>query len=161
MKKIYGLVILVILTLIIGLTVYSFTNRDKLNDNSNDNLEKRSEKDMDLKINIIVNGKSFTASLVDSETTKKFVTMLPLELNMSELNGNEKYYYLDDNLPTSSYSPKRIEVGDIMLFGNNCLVLFYKSFDTSYDYTRIGQIDDVSGFSEALGNGNVTVEITH
>ena len=41
-----------------------------------------------------------------------------------------------------------------MLYGNNCLVILYKSFDTSYSYTRIGHIDDLPN----LGNGNITVK---
>ena len=73
---------------------------------------------------------------------------------MSELNGNEKYIYLDTTLPTNSSNPKRINAGDVMLYGNNCLVIFYKSFDTSYSYTRIGHIDDLPN----LGNGNITVK---
>ena len=74
--------------------------------------------------------------------------------NMSELNGNEKYIYLDKTLPTNSYSPKHIEVGDIMLYGNDCLVVFYKSFDTNYSYTKIGHIDNL----EDLGEENVKIK---
>ena len=81
--------------------------------------------------------------------------MLPLELNMKELNGNEKYVYLDNSLPTNSSNPKRINAGDVMLYGNNCLVIFYKSFDTSYSYTKIGHIDNL----ENLGNENIKVKI--
>lgn len=72
---------------------------------------------------------------------------------MNELNGNEKFAYLDTNLPTNSYSPKHINAGDVMLFGNNCLVIFYKSFDTTYNYTKIGHIDNLPD----LGKNNVKV----
>lgn len=81
--------------------------------------------------------------------------MLPLELNMSELNGNEKYAYLDKSLPTNSYNPKHINSGDVMLFGDNCLVIFYDSFNTSYSYTKIGHIDNLPN----LGNGSIKVII--
>ena len=73
---------------------------------------------------------------------------------MNELNGNEKYVYLNNSLPTNSYNPKRINSGDIMLYGNNCLVIFYESFDTSYSYTRIGHIDNLPD----LGNENIIVK---
>lgn len=51
-----------------------------------------------------------------------------------------------------------IKAGDIMLYGNNCLVLFYKGLHTSYSYTKMGHIEDVSGLIEALGNGNVILK---
>lgn len=45
-----------------------------------------------------------------------------------------------------------------MLYGNNTLVLFYESFDTSYSYTKLGYVDDPAGLDAALGNGNVVVK---
>ena len=110
-----------------------------------------------LKIEIVVGNKSFSATLYDNAAAKALLEMLPMTLNMSELNGNEKYYYLDNNLPTNSSRPSGIEAGDIMLYGNNCLVLFYKSFSTSYSYTPLGRIDDPKGLADAVGSGNVQV----
>ena len=109
------------------------------------------------KLIIEVGDKTFTAALYDSETVTAFTEMLPLTLNMSELNGNEKYYYLDDSLPTDSKRPSGIKEGDIMLYGSSCLVLFYESFSTSYSYTPIGHIDDPSGLAKALGKKSVEV----
>ena len=105
-------------------------------------------------INVIINGKTYNAKIEENETAQSFVNMLPLELNMSELNGNEKYIYLDNSLPTNSYYPKYIEAGDIMLYGNNCLVVFYKSFNTTYSYTKIGHINNLSD----LGNRNISIK---
>ena len=108
-------------------------------------------------INIIVGSTSFTATLADSETGEAFAALLPLTVTMNELNGNEKYHYLSSSLPTDSYQPGTIHAGDLMLYGNNCVVLFYKTFNSGYSYTRIGALDDPSGLSDALGNGNVSV----
>ena len=113
-----------------------------------------------MKINLTINGNNFTATLEDNETTRELLNRLPLELNMSELNGNEKYYYFDDSLPTNSYRPGNISTGDIMLYGSDCLVIFYENFDTPYSYTRIGKIDNVDNLKDALGNGNVNVMIS-
>ena len=110
-----------------------------------------------LKIEIVVGNKTFSAMLCDNATAKALMDMLPLTLNMSELNGNEKYYYLDTGLPTNASRPSGIKTGDLMLYGDSCLVLFYKSFSTSYSYTPIGRIDDPAGLAAALGSGSVQV----
>lgn len=110
-----------------------------------------------LNIEITAQDRTFSAKLYDSETAEKFAEMLPLTLDMSELNGNEKYFYLSDDLPTNSKCPNKINSGDIMLYGSSCLVLFYDSFSTPYSYTTIGHIDDTDGLAEALGKGSVTV----
>lgn len=109
------------------------------------------------KIKITVNSQTFTATLFDNNSAKAFKEMLPLTLNMIELNGNEKYYDLPNSLPTNSSNPQTIKNGDLMLYGSKTLVLFYKTFSTSYSYTKLGAIDDVTGLATALGSGNVTV----
>lgn len=114
------------------------------------------ETDM-LKIEIIVGEKNFSATLYDNEASSALIEQLPMTLNMSELNGNEKYYYLENDIPTNSSIPAGINAGDIMLYGNNCLVLFYESFSTSYSYTPLGHIDDPTGLAESLGRGSVQV----
>ena|SRR5688572_25980557 len=99
----------------------------------------------------------FTATLIDNPTTKAFKAMLPLTTNMTELNGNEKYFHLSKNLPTNESNPGRINSGDLMLYGSNTFVLFYETFSTSYSYTKVGKINDPAGLAAALGSGNVTV----
>jgi len=109
------------------------------------------------KMCVIVGDKTFMASIADNATAEAFKALLPLTLNMTELNGNEKYNYLSTRLPAEATNPGTIHAGDIMLYGNSCVVLFYETFNTSYSYTRIGSIDDPSGLADALGIGNVTV----
>lgn len=112
-----------------------------------------------MKLKITVGKNSFTATLYDNATVIAFKARLPLTINMSELNSNEKYFDLPDNLPANASNPGTIKAGDLMLYGSNTLVLFYKSFSTSYSYTPMGRIDDVSGLAAALGSGNVTVTL--
>ncbi len=114
----------------------------------------------DMKVTIKVNNQNFSAILYDNEASKKLLEKLPLKLTMDELNENEKYCYLDTSLPTNSAKVGKINKGDIMLYTSNCLVLFYDSFETSYSYTKIGYIEDVEGLKEALGSGNVQIEIS-
>ena len=110
------------------------------------------------KIKITVNSQIFTATLYDNETATAFKALLPMTVTMNELNGNEKYYDLTGNLPASPTNPGTIQNGDLMLYGSNTLVLFYKSFSTSYNYTRLARIDNPSGLATALGSGNATVK---
>lgn len=108
-------------------------------------------------INIIIGSKTFTATLADTETGEAFAALLPLTVTMNELNGNEKYHYLNSSLPTAAYQPGTIHAGDLMLYGNNCVVLFYETFNSSYSYTRLGAIDNPSCLAAALGSGDVSV----
>ncbi|MOA04039.1 hypothetical protein D3C78_1235720 [compost metagenome] len=109
------------------------------------------------KIIIKVNSKSFTATLLDNSSAKAFKELLPLTINMIELNGNEKYFDLSKNLPANSSNPETIQNGNLMLYGSETLVLFYKTFTTSYSYTRLGKVNDATALASALGSGNVTV----
>ena len=111
------------------------------------------------KIKIIVNSLIFTATLLDNNSAKAFKEMLPITINMVELNNNEKYFDLPNSLPTNSSNPQAINSGDLMLYGSKTLVLFYKTISTSYSYTRLGKIDDTTGLATALGSGNVTITI--
>jgi len=109
------------------------------------------------KIKIKINSKTFTATLLDNNAARVFKEMLPLTISMVELNGNEKYFDLPKSLPTNLSDPGTIQNGDIMLYGSRTLVLFYKTFSTSFSYTRLGSIDDTLGLAIALDKGNVTV----
>jgi hypothetical protein len=54
--------------------------------------------------------------------------------------------------------PGTIEVGDLMVFGSDCLVLFYETFSNGgWSYARVGKIDDPTGLAEACGSGAATV----
>lgn len=108
-------------------------------------------------ISIEVNGQTFSATLADNGTARAFAARLPMTLDMRELNGNEKYFYLDEPLPAAAQRVGQIRAGDLMLFGSDCVVLFYENFATSYTYTPIGRIDDPAGLADALGSGSAEV----
>ncbi len=109
-------------------------------------------------VKISINGQNFYARLEDNPSARAFAEKLPLEVDMQELNGNEKYFYLDSDLPSDSERVKQIHAGDLMLFGSNCVVIFYKDFATSYSYTRLGKIDNAADLPKVLGGGNVRVK---
>ena len=92
---------------------------------------------------IFIRGKEYEISYENNETVQELRKTFPLTVTMKDLNDNEKYVYLDNSLPTSAEKVGRVEAGDVMLFGDNCLVIFYESFDTGYSYTKIGHIDEL------------------
>jgi hypothetical protein len=108
-------------------------------------------------MHVTVGAKVYATTLSDNATARAFAAMLPLTLYMTDVNANEKYYEFAKSLPANASNPGTIQAGDVMLYGSSGLVLFYKSFSTSYSYTRIGKIDDASGLAAALGAGNATV----
>ena len=108
-------------------------------------------------IEIIIGNQTFSVTLYDNESTEALIKQLPMTFDMSELNGNEKYYYLSESLPVNSSRPSGINVGDLMLYGDNCLVLFYESFSTNYSYTPLGHIDNPDRLASVLGSGDVEV----
>ena len=78
---------------------------------------------------------------------------------MQELNGNEKYrFFTARTFPTNEKRVQKVQVGDVMLYGDDCLVIFYKSHTTSYAYTKIGRITATKGLVRAAGSGSVRVK---
>lgn len=161
-KKILLGILIVIMILVVTLIVINLKegNNDTNQDRKINTSEEVDGDDLSMKINLTINGNNFTATLDDNETTRELLSRLPLEVSMSELNGNEKYYYFDESLPTNSYRPGSINTGDIMLYERDCLVIFYEDFNTPYSYTRLGKIDNVDNLKDVLGNGNVNVMIS-
>lgn len=132
----------------------NLNNEAQNNKNTITNINENTEGENNMSVEAIINDKVFKVNIEDNETAKEFLEILPKEFNMNELNGNEKYIYLNTTFKTNSYNPKRVEAGDIMLYGNNCIVVFYKTFSTSYSYTKIGHIDNLPD----LGNGNIKIK---
>ena len=62
---------------------------------------------------------------------------------------------------TKTYKPGTIHSGDLMLYGSDCLVLFYQTFQSGYSYTKIGKILKPQGLEKALGEGEIKITISH
>lgn len=109
------------------------------------------------KMNLQVGNNSFTATLESNAAVDALVDMMreaPVIIQMSDYSGFEKVGSLGTSLPTSN-SQITTKSGDIVLYNGNQIVIFYGS--NSWSYTRLGRIDDLSGWEDALGNGGVTV----
>lgn len=99
----------------------------------------------------------FSATLEENEAVASFVEMMrenPVSIQMSDYSGFEKVGSLGTSLPASN-SQTTTHAGDIVLYNGNQIVIFYGS--NSWSYTRLGHVDDLTGWEEALGSGDVTV----
>ena len=112
------------------------------------------------KMNVQVGGGSFTATLESNSAVDALIEMMkdePVVIQMSDYSGFEKVGSLGASLPASN-SQTTTHAGDIVLYNGNQIVIFYGS--NSWSYTRLGKIDDLSGWEDALGSGDVEVTFT-
>lgn len=109
-------------------------------------------------LKMTIGEQEFIVNLEDNVTAREFLERLPLSVTMADLNSNEKYYYLTEHLSAQPQSVGQIHVGDLMLYGDDCLVLFYKDFSTSYRYTSLGHIENTNGLAEIAGSGNISAQ---
>ena len=113
-----------------------------------------------MKMNVQIGNTSFTATLEENTATQELIEMMklgPVTINMDDYSGFEKVGPLGRSLTTDN-SQTTTYPGDIVLYNGNQIVMFYGS--NSWSYTRIGSIDDLSGWEDALGNGSITAIFT-
>ena len=104
-----------------------------------------------------VENHTFQANGESNSAVDAFVDMMresPITIRMSDYGGFEKVGSLGESLPTSDRQTTT-EEGDIVLYSGNQIVIFYGT--NSWSYTRLGHVDDLDGWEEALGNEDVTV----
>jgi hypothetical protein len=114
----------------------------------------------DMDITLSLEGTELTATLVDSEATQDFLSLLPLTLTLTDYRGTEKISDLPRRLSTAGapegHDP---EVGDITYYapwGN--LAIFYEDFGYSPGLVKLGRIN--SGIETLAGSsGEVTIRV--
>lgn len=114
------------------------------------------EENTGMKMNVQIGDSVFTATLERNSAVDALAEMMekaPVTIQMSDYAGFEKVGSLGTSLPTSNRQTTT-QAGDIVLYQGNQIVIFYGS--NSWSYTRLGKIDDLTGWEEALGSGNIT-----
>lgn len=117
----------------------------------------KEEEVMNRKMIVEIGGQFFTATLENNKAADTMVEIMrknPITIQMKDYSGFEKVGDLGTDLPTSNRQTTT-RTGDIVLYQGNQIVIFYGS--NSWSYTRLGKIDDLTGWKNALGNGDVTV----
>lgn len=120
-------------------------------------IQNNTEENTVTNMNVQVGDVVFSATLEENEAVSALVEMMrenPVVIQMSDYSGFEKVGSLGASLPASN-SQTTTQSGDIVLYNGNQIVIFYGS--NSWSYTRLGHIDDLTGWEEALGSGDVTV----
>lgn len=115
------------------------------------------QEDTEMELLIEVGGSTFTAALEDNEAVTALVEMLkdePIVIEMDDYSGFEKVGSLGTSLPASN-SQMTTQGGDIVLYNSDQIVMFYGS--NSWSYTKLAEVDDLTGWEDALGSGSVTV----
>lgn len=99
----------------------------------------------------------FSATFADSsgaQALKELLAEGDLTIPMSDYGGFEKVGPLGQSLPASN-SQITTQAGDIVLYQGNQIVMFYGS--NSWSYTQLARINDLTGWEEAMGSGDITV----
>lgn len=132
----------------------SFGEKQTMHDAEKENDAKENEA---IKIILQVGERAFTATMEENTAAAAFAELMeaaPVVIQMSDYSGFEKVGALGTGLPAND-SRISTQPGDIVLYNGNQIVIFYGAH--SWSYTRLGKIDDLTGWEEALGSGEVTV----
>ncbi len=124
----------------------------------------KSEDTMPVEIKITVSGKSLPVKIEDNVATKALVAALreaSITYEAHDYGGFEKVGGIGRTLPSGD-SQITTQLGDVILYASDQLVLFYGS--NSWSYTRIGKIqygtlDELKTFLQA-GKGNISVTLS-
>ena len=80
-----------------------------------------------MKIRLKIADKEITATLNDSETTRDFVSLLPLTITMNDLFGREKFGHLPRAISEGGKRTRTYEVGDVIYWSPGPdVAMFYR-----------------------------------
>lgn len=125
--------------------------------NNSDNMEKKT-------IRLTVNGRSFTATLVESSSSEALVKRLAqgdVTVRMNDYGDMEKVGSLGFSLPRND-ARTTTGPGDLILYQGNSFVIYYDT--NSWSFTRLGKVDGVTSREQMLellgGKGEITVTLS-
>lgn len=165
MNKITFILILlfVCLVLLIYFIINNKTNDSSIQEQTNNNsLENSESNGENMNINISVNDKVLSATLVDNSSSRALIEKLKdgdITIDMEDYGNFEKVGSLGFSLPRNdkyiTTSP-----GDIILYQGNMITIYYDK--NSWNFTKLGKIDNISSqeLKDILGDGNVSVTLS-
>lgn len=129
-----------------------------ISESENKKESRKEEKNM--KMIVIVNEKKFTAVIEETSAAEAFIEMMkkePVTVKMHDYAGFEKVGSLGRILPSDDAETETVP-GDIVLYESSQIVMFYGT--NRWAYTRIARIENLAGWKQALGRGDVTAVFT-
>jgi hypothetical protein len=118
-------------------------------------------KDKTYKLIITVEADVIDATLIDNATTRDFIKMLPMSIDLKDYAATEKIYDLPERLSSEGApSGAAASVGDITYYapwGN--IALFYKDFPYSAGLIKLGKIDNNIALLKKAGRIKAWFEI--
>lgn len=132
-------------------------NGDDNNNSNNSNMEKKT-------IRLTVNGRSFTATLVENSSSGALLERLErgdVSVRMDDYGDMEKVGSLGFSLPRND-ARTTTAPGDLILYQGNSFVIYYDT--NSWSFTRLGKVDGVTSREQMLellgGKGEITVTLS-
>ena len=151
-EKMSKYLVIFLLCIVLSIIIY-FAVKNNNNNNNNSNNEEEIIEENDVVessitpfdspkiIKVIINGNEYEMILENNLSALDLLSISPLEMEMEDLNNNEKYYYLSYSLTESDSYYGNINAGDVMLYESNCIVIFYKDAEIDYGYIKLGHIN--------------------
>ena len=116
-----------------------------------------------MEIRLKVGDKEMTATLIDSETTRDFISLLPLTLTMNDLLRREKFAHLPRAVSEGGPRTKTYEVGDVIYWSPGPdVAIFYRHDGQSIPSPGIiimGKIDSGVEALDVPGSVKVLIEL--
>ena len=116
-----------------------------------------------MQIRLKVGDKEITATLMDSETTRDFIALLPMTLTMNDLFRREKFAHLPRAISEGGPRKKTYEVGEVIYWSPGPdVAIFYRHDGQSIPSPGIIVIGKIDSGMEALnvpGSVKVTIEL--
>jgi hypothetical protein len=117
----------------------------------------------DMKITLKIEDKVLTATLIDSKTTRDFVSLLPLTLTMNDLFRREKFAHLPRAISEEGKRTHTYEVGQVIYWSPGPdVAIFYRNDGEKIPNPGIiviGKIDSGVAVLDVAGSVKVTIEL--
>lgn len=107
-------------------------------------------------VNVNIAGTLYTAVIESNKAAESFLTHLPLDIEMTDLNENSKRGYTYFKLATETKKLGKVEVGDILISGDSYVIIATKTFKTSDKFTKLGHINNLGDIPRGPINTHIS-----